>query len=182
MFLAVLIGAMIAALGAGGLLYSMQMSLRAARNDRLTLQADILADSAIEEMVAHLQLTDNIPDPIGPSKTTTWNVYANGDPPIALTNVELSIDLTQVDPAAVYIFYRKVNANYYQADESIYGVNIYPYDVSKYDIRGFGLVTKGTQTVVVQKYKRFLKSNSDGKISFFVESSELKRFLKIKHI
>lgn len=170
--LVVLIGSLLAALGAGALLLTLRYNLQASRAERLQLQADVLADSGIEDTIAYLRNNNGQP----PASTTEWTVTttANNFNPVS------AVLITATDN----IFSRAEIASYYSVDIANYGVLIQPYPDGTdtlYDIYGFGIVGKGSDSSLSQKYKKVLKSSSNGVVNFFVLASESRPFLTVTH-
>ena len=164
--LAVLLGALIIALGAMVLSVTMQYNLKAARNQRLNFQADMLAESATEEFIAYLRGNSGAPS----AGTTEWNVN--------LTPNTLTLGIATIT-ATANIFYREVNAaSYLSADKAYYGFSVLDNQSDVYyDVFSFGVVQDGSQDSIVQKYKKVFKSTTGVTVNFFVETSENRPYL-----
>lgn len=168
--LAVLFGAIISALGAMVLLISLQYNLQSVRSDRLQLQADTLADAAIDEALAYVRYNDGIMS----TTTNEWTLCPTSTALQLITNPSTTIKAT------ANIFYREINANYFSATKAYYGFMMPDNGTSAfYDIYGFGLVQITGQDSILQKYKRVFKSTTGVSVNFFVQASQSASFLQI---
>lgn len=166
--LGVLIGGLILAIGTTALLVTLQYNLRAVRAERLRLQADTLADTAIDEVIATLRSSSDLPG----IATAEWTYVA---PNTATTLIGSPQTIIATDN---HLFYREIDASHLSAQQAFYGF-VANQAGTLYDIYGFGLVQAQGENSLVQKHKAIFRSSNDVSLNFFVQSSESAAFLTI---